>query len=94
MARDFAALGVTVEPDEAAVEAVEVWSVNGDVVRLFLDLSTQWRAAAGFGALVWLGLDYLVVDMMLRRRNLGDDALADLQVMEQEALPILNERAS
>ncbi len=70
----------------------EVWSVNGAALATFLDLSTQWRAVGGIGPIIWLGLDYLAVDLVIRRRGLDDGVFDDLQVMERAALPILNER--
>ncbi len=90
----FAALGVQVEIDEEHAPAeVEVWPENWAAVVAFLDLSTQWRAVLGPTGLVWLGLDYTAVDVLLRRRgDDGDEIFEAIRLMEQDALPILNER--
>ncbi len=76
----------------AASGDIPVWRPNWETLLLWLDLSTQWRAVAGLGGLVWLGLDYLAVDMMLRRRGLSERVFDELREMERVALPILNER--
>ncbi|ARE40914.1 hypothetical protein RGUI_2773 [Rhodovulum sp. P5] len=68
-------------------------AVNWQSVCTFLDVETQWRAAAGLAGLIWLGLDYAGVDVVLRRRGLPDSVFADLQVMETAALAALSEGA-
>jgi hypothetical protein len=40
---------------------------------------------------VWIGLDYVAVDVVLRRMGLGDEVFADLQVMERAALDVFAE---
>lgn len=60
----------------------------------FLACETQWRAIAGMmGGLVWLGLDYSAVDVVLRRLGFDDpdSVFADLQVMEDAALAVFAE---
>nr|WP_246520199.1 DUF1799 domain-containing protein [Ancylobacter lacus] len=90
---DFIALGVdpaSLPPDDPEHEDdFEVWPENWQTVRLFLACETQWRASAAMSGMVWVGLDYVAVDVVARRRGLEAD-LADLQVMEVEALSILN----
>lgn len=64
---------------------------NWDSLRAFLAVETQWRVTATFSALIWLGLDYVAVDLVLRRRNAPDAVFADIQIMESEALAAFNE---
>lgn len=83
---------VTAEEIETSAE-VDVWDVNWDALLAFLDLATQWRAIAGLGGVMWLGLDYVAADVVLRRRGSdGDEVFELIRVMEQAALPVLNER--
>lgn len=91
MKRDFADLGVTFAPEAVAESegddgCFEVWEQNWESMRAFLACQTQWRVVAGYGGAEWLGLDYSGVDVVLRRRGLGDDVFEDLRVMEREAL--------
>lgn len=92
-ARQFGALGVkVVKPVVRPDAAVAVWPVNWRALELFLGVQTQWRVQLGFGAALWLGLDYagvsalMAVQRLRKRRRL----MADLQVMEAVALTILN----
>jgi hypothetical protein len=64
--------------------------VNWTSVKAFLDCQTQWRAALGLGGLVWLGLDYAGLDVVLRRTG-ADAAFADIRVMEAAALEVFDE---
>lgn len=58
---------------------------------LFLAAQTQWRAVATAGGpIVWIGLDYAAVEVLMRRLSL-DVAFEDLQVIEDAALAVLNE---
>lgn len=68
-----------------------MWDTNWKSVETFLDCATQWRVAAGFGAVARLGLDYAGVDALLRRRGLSDQVFEDLCVMERAALKALGE---
>jgi hypothetical protein len=65
---------------------------NAAALELFLALRTQWRVGAMGGV---LGLDYPAVLAVFRMRRMKDMAamLADLQVMEAAALPVLNRKA-
>lgn len=70
--------------------------INWKSVCAFLACETQWRAvpmtvgnmAAIATSVVWLGLDYAAVDVVLRHTAEGLDAevFADLRVMERAAL--------
>lgn len=74
-------------------EGFEVHPANWASLRAFLDCETQWRVAATMAGMFWLGLDYVAVDVVLRRSKYADpDAvLADLQVMEGAALKVFGE---
>lgn len=90
----FAALGVAVAPAPPSDETEDypVWSINWPALIAFLDCATQWRSqVAPSGRLIWFGLDYTAVDVVLRRRKADDDVFPDLCAMELAALPILNE---
>ena len=77
-------------------ETFEVWRDNLDSVSAFLACRTAWRVAVGFGVMIWLGIDYGAAAPLLYRRNGRSRRrlLADLRLMEAEALPILNDRSS
>ena len=69
--------------------------INWKSVCAFLACETQWRAvpmtvgnmAAIATSVVWLGLDYAAVDVVLRHTAEGDaEVFADLRVMERAAL--------
>ncbi len=88
-------MGVAVEVPTApkGPEAFEVMLANADAIEAWLALESQWRCISpGPGAIIWLGLDYGAVDVVLRRRKWADpDALfADLQEMEGAALEAMN----
>ncbi|KGJ19306.1 DUF1799 domain-containing protein [Paracoccus sanguinis] len=89
MAAQFAALGVTVAAEAPREdEAFEIMQANADTMRAWLACATQWRCAAGMAGLVWLGLDYAGVNVVLARGRVAepDAVFADLQLMEDEAL--------
>lgn len=72
---------------------------NWPSLEAFLACATQWRTAVvtmgGAGAitsqLVFIGLDYTACDVVLRSRSAPADVLADIMVMEEAVLPVLNE---
>lgn len=69
----------------------ELWDINAAAFELFLSLESQWRVlSVGMsGHLVWLGLDYQGVDVLMRRRCIADEdgvLFADLQVLEAAAV--------
>ena len=53
-----------------------------------------WRVVAGFGFISRLGLEWPAVDVLLRRRGLGDREFEDLVVMEAAALKTFSESDS
>lgn len=91
-AADFQKMGVAVEaaPDAVETEAIEIMAANRDSMLGFLAVETQWRVTATMAGMIWLGLDYNAVDIVLRRHAMPDAVFADLQTMEAEALAILN----
>lgn len=76
---------ITTEEDEA----FKVFAPNWESVTGFLACETQWRVIAGAAQLIWLGLDYVAVDIVLRRFDFSNAVFAELQVMELEALSVL-----
>ena len=89
-------MGVAVELPEGAANRPEVFEVmraNADALDAWLRCETQWRAiSAAPGSLLWLGLDYGAVDVVLRRRKWADpdQLFEDLQVMEGAALDVMH----
>lgn len=88
--RQFEGLGVSVERTDRADDKVAVWPENWPSVRAFLACATQWRSAVT-RRLVWLGLDYSAVKVLLDAEGLGPEVFEDLRTMETAALPVLNE---
>lgn len=65
---------------------------NWHSVSVFLSLENQWRILAGPTGLIWTGLDYRAAAAAFkgRSRRAWVKLLADLKIMEDAALPILN----
>ncbi|MGY9046326.1 hypothetical protein P775_11040 [Puniceibacterium antarcticum] len=94
MLSDFAEMGVTFETDAPAQDdgdAFAVWARNWDSLLAFLNCQTQWRTASRNNGYVHLGLDYVAVDVVLRRSGADDGVFADLQEMELAALAAFGE---
>ncbi|TCT37425.1 DUF1799 domain-containing protein [Martelella mediterranea] len=91
-AAEFAEMGlaVSIPTEDTDIEAMEIMASNRDSMKAFLAVATQWRVAAGLAGLIWIGLDYNAVDVVLRRMSFSDPVFSDLQVMEASALAILN----
>lgn len=86
-------MGVSVERvEEEGTRAIPVAQENWASLLLFLDLGTQWRTHLGPAGLVFLGLDYSAVEALMRMKGLKGrrKLIADLQAMEEAALPVLN----
>jgi hypothetical protein len=88
--RAAAALGF--RPEDYEDDVVEVWPCCMATVLLFDAMSTQWRV----GPSGVVGLDYGVLDLVVRRRGFQFDdeqqMFVDLQIMENGALLALHER--
>lgn len=87
-------MGVKVEVAPADAEedgAFQVWRANEDALIAWLAVETQWRIVSSMAGLIWLGLDYSAVDVVLRRLKSPDRVFADLQDMELAALEAFSE---
>jgi hypothetical protein len=92
---ELAAWGITradlpdEEPDEDT--RFEVFPENWEAAQLFLRLFSQWRVGSMGG---FLGLEYPGVEVVLKRARASDpdDIFVKIQIMEQAALPVLNEQ--
>lgn len=71
--------------DDSAGDDFEVYPENWDALLLFLALQTQWRTGGMGGR---LGLDYPAVEVVMRLRQVSDQAgmFSHLQAMEIAAL--------
>lgn len=82
----MAAFGLTEADYED--EYVEIWQDNLDVFRLFKAMSTQWRTSMGGVT----GLDYNCLSWVMKVNNIAENEriFNDLQIMEGEALKLIN----
>lgn len=80
------------KPSDFADDVAHVWPQNWRAVQLFSECATQWRASAG-GA---TGLDYVAVLAVMKlhgyNKKQQKKLLADIGVMEAEALEVMSER--
>ncbi len=95
LAASFARMGVAVEvaAEKRQPDAFEVMRANADAIDAWLACESQWRCiSAAPGSILWLGLDYGAVDVVLRRRKWTDPdrVFVDLQVMEGAALEVMH----
>lgn len=93
--RDFGAFGFTIEEDteEAEEDVFEVWADCWPALQIFLACETQWRHVAHRAGIDWTGLDYVALDVVMRRRNADDSIFDDIRVMEAEAINTFGELA-
>lgn len=57
----------------------------------FLACETQWRVVATMSQIIWVGLDYAAVKVLLDVENLATtEIFRDIRAMEAAALPVLN----
>lgn len=91
---DLAFFGID-PPAPKRAPVLDVWPENVEAVELFFAVQTQWRLVAGFGTVIYHGLDYTAVEAAMRMRRTRDRArlFAQLQVMEAAAMSVLNRRA-
>ena len=77
-----------------AAEEFEVWPEHVDAVRLFQACDTQWIVHLGLGGLYYQGLDFgraasIARDWLGIRPS--QTLLAQLAILQDEALPLLNQ---
>lgn len=77
--------------EDATNETIEIMPQNWPSVNAFFACQTQWRVVARMGELIWLGLDYLAVDVVLKRIEGAADSFDDLREMEHAALEVFAE---
>ena len=69
-----------------------LWPEHAGALRLWADLSTQWRVAVGMSAAWPLGLDYSAAEAYLRVEGIRGqerrERFAELRVMERTALRV------
>lgn len=91
-----ATVATSADTADTEIEGFEVLPENWTSLCTFLACETQWRVAATMASVLWLGLDYQAVDVVLRRLGIeaSDAVFADLQVMEDAALSVFAEARS
>lgn len=91
----FARLGVELEPvdpdDNDEEEATNVFADNWTSLSAFVSVATQWRVVATMAGLIWIGLDYPAVKIVLDHLDMPAHVFDDLRIMENAALSVLNE---
>lgn len=95
LVREFASLGVTIDPRQVQAQddgVFKVLEVNWPAVTAFLACETQWRVASTMAGVFCTGLDYAGVDAVLRRRGDDDAVFAGVQEIERGALEAMGER--
>jgi hypothetical protein len=96
----MAALGVDQDSIDAEVtqelarDTCEIHADNETATLAFLALRTQWRLVPGLGGVAFQGLEYgsisAVLELLPVPRKRKPEVFAELQVMEQAALAVLN----
>ena len=66
-------------------------SCNWPSLEAFTRCATQWRTVAIGAGFAFIGLDYAAVDIVLNRLSAPAHVFDDVTIMENAALPILNE---
>jgi|GEM_PF-747233 len=76
---------------------MEILSENLTTVEAFLAVQTNWIILAGLGGIVYHGINYTqlhsVFAMMNIPRKEWPALFSDIRIMEQAALPLLNQKA-
>lgn len=95
LSKQFAAMGAddvpAARPQTDHSDEIEIMPANWNSLRAWLACETQWRVVATMGGMIWLGLDYAAVDVVLRRSQSPEDVFGDLRVMEAAALDVFAE---
>ena len=75
-------------PQERKEKDFEVWEENWESVMLFIRMMTQWRTTMG-GV---IGLDYSVLQILFDLYDISNrqQVFEDIQIMEREAMKIMN----
>lgn len=72
-------------------EELAIMPTAWESLMVFLNCQTQWRFALGMAGVMWGGLDYNAVKLVLEDMQASAHVFSDLRAMEGEALRILNE---
>lgn len=86
-------MGAQVAPHPEEDDVFEVMRQNWDSLCAWLACETQWRAVAGSARIVFTGLDYGGVDVVLTRLEAARGVFEDLLLMEREALAVFAEHS-
>lgn len=74
----------------------ELWPEHALAWQVYLDCNTQWVKAVGLGVVIWEGLNYPGVEVVMRRYGVPpeqeNEVFEQLQVLETETVSIRNER--
>lgn len=74
----------------------ELWPENHEAWEVYRACATQWRLVVGWGGVMYQGLDYGSVDMVMNRHRIRRKhwrrVLAQVRIAEDEALKHLNEK--
>lgn len=93
VAADFATMGHKVEASATdEQDLIEIMPANHASFDAFLSCQGQWRVTATMAGLIWFGLDYSAVRVLLDDLDAPRHVFADLRIMEREALPIMNQK--
>lgn len=67
-------------------------------VQTFISLAGQWRVVSTMSGVLWMGIDFQSIEPCLRLRGvakkLWQQVFADLELMQVEAVGIMNKRNS
>lgn len=90
---EWAALGVKTQASAGGSHRdFRVADKHWPVLAIFLSLQTQWRVLLAEQGLVYLGLDYVAAEALMRMQGVKNrkDVFAGLQVMEAAAMSVFN----
>ena len=69
-----------------------IWRDNAATLDLFLACATQWRIIAGLNRVIYQGLDYASLEIVMRLLKVPDQIAMfnAIQAMERAALQVFN----
>jgi len=77
-------------------EDFELWPEHAEAWGVYLGCGTQWVKSVGLWGVVWEGLNYPGVEVVMRRYGVPpereSEVFAQLQVLEEETVKLRNER--